>query len=137
MTASAKTTRKTIRELLAEQAENLVPADGDRAFTLYHGLIWEGILRQTEWNGEEGWGGTWVIIPADGKKFFDHREGYLKYFERMPVANVGVYGPDEYCLERDEDDNYDHEKFGMSSDSKKLVRFDTKRGMFYLRAHED
>ena len=110
MTATAKTTRKTVAQLLAEQADNLVPANGDRAFTVYHGLIWEGTLKQIEWNGKEGWGGTWVIVPADGKKVFDHCEGYYKYFERMPVSNVSVYGPAEYNI---------------------------TRGMFYLRAHED
>jgi hypothetical protein len=133
MTATSK--RKTVRELLAEQADSLVPVDGDRAFTLYHGLIWEGVLKKIEWNGK--WGGTWVIVPVDGKELFDHREGYYKYFEKMSVANVGVYAPDDYSLERDEDDDYDHEEFGMSADSKKSVRFDIVRGMFYLRAQED
>lgn len=138
MTATTTTTRKTIRELLAEQAGNLVPTDGDRAFTLYHGLIWEGILRKTEWNGQEGWGGGWVIIPADSKTCFDNREGDIHYgYHKYPVANVSVYAPDEWHLEQDEGDNYNPEKFGMSSDSKKRVRFDTVRGMFYLRAYED
>lgn len=132
------TTRKTVRELLAEHAQDLIPVHGDRAFTLYHGLIWEGVLKKAEWNGQwGGWGGGWVIIPADGKKFFDHCEGRWRCYEKMETANVGVYAPDKWSLERDESDDYNPEKFGMSSDSKKRVRFDIKRGMFYLRAYED
>jgi len=138
MTNTTPTTRKTIAEILAENAASLVPVDGDRAFTLYHGLIWEGILKKTEWNGKEGWGGSWIIIPAEGKERFDHHEGHSKPgYDRLPTANICVYAPDAHNLEQDEDDPYNPEAFGMSADSKKRVRFDTRRGMFYLSAFED
>lgn len=46
MTATAKTTRKTIAQLLAEQAENLVPANGDCGLVV--GATYPGELQKVK-----------------------------------------------------------------------------------------
>jgi hypothetical protein len=130
------TKRKTIAQLIAENAENLVPVDGDRAYTFYHGVIWEGILREIPWNGREGWGGCFVIIPADGKQMFDHYEGYYKFFEKLPTANVTVYSPSLMNLEDEDNWHEQIKKMGYETPNR-MVAYDTNRGMFYLRACED
>ena len=134
---TATTTRKTVAELLAEHATDLVPVNGDKAYTFYHGRIWEGILKNPEWNGKEGWGGGWVIIPADGKETFDGPEGYAKYgYEKLPTANISVYGPTSSNLEDEDPWHEEIKKMGYETPNR-TVGYDVNRGMFYLHAYED
>lgn len=137
---TATTIRKTIAEILAEQAESLVPVDGDKAYTFYHGRIWEGILRNPPWN-EEGWGGGWIIVPADGKEIFDdpeNQERHAKYgYHCWPTANLSVYGPSEYNLGCKDPWHDSIVKQGYDDIPNRMVGYDAKRGMFYLHAYED
>ena len=78
MTATAKTTRKTVAQLLAEHAQDLLPVDGDKAYTFYHGKVWIGVLKQTPI--VNGFGGGWIIVPPNGQKLFEG--GDMPYLPR-------------------------------------------------------
>lgn len=68
----------TIAELLKAHAANLTPANGDRAYTRYHGETWEGTLELT---GEPS-------KRAIGKVHFDaSKHGWRPH--REPVIFVG------------------------------------------------
>lgn len=131
--------KKTMAELLAEHANELVPCDYDRAFTLYHGVLWEGVLRNIPWDPINLCGG-WVIVPPAGETTFPHHEGRYKCLP-LKVANIGVYAPDEERMKMIEDDDYNPARYGMmvpsSPEQKTCVRFDTVRCAWYLRAFED
>lgn len=133
MTATANTTRKTIAQLLAEQAADLVPVSGDKAYTFYHGRVWEGILVETE-------SGAWVIAPANGQKVFaGNQMAYLPvgYKGLEGVATVDVYGPTEYNLGCEDPWHDSIVEQGYDDIPNKMVGYDVKRGMFYMRAQED
>jgi len=137
MTATAKTTRKTVAELLAEHAQDLSPSDGDKAYTFYHGKAWEGILKQIPI--VDGWGGGWIIIPPNGQKRFEG--GDMPYLPRNikgmeDVASVDVYAPDSWAADHEDDWHERIKEMGYETPNQ-MVAYDTKRGMFYLRAHED
>ena len=135
MTTTVNVNRKTVAEVLAEQAESLVPVDGDKAYTVYYGFIWEGVLKKTEWN-DRRWGGGWVIVPTEGKKVFDHAEGQHKYFKNMEVANICVYDPDSRQIDKEDSWHKSNQQMGYETPNK-MVAYDVKREMFYLRTYED
>lgn len=135
-------TKKTIAGLMATvvaNADQLVPMDRDPAFTLFHGVLWEGVLRNIPWNPTKLYGG-WVIVPPAGETTFPHHEGGYKFFP-LEMANIGVYAPDEGRMREVEDDDYNPAKYGMmvpsSPEKKTYVRFDIMRRAWYLRAFED
>lgn len=129
--------RKTVAELLAEHAESLMPTEGDKAYTVYGGREYVGVLKCDERD-------VWVIVPAEGKKYFPLHEGeyatrgpgkaaYRAYTD-MDIANVSVYAPNEYNMDTEETDKSMKE---FDPGITKKVQYDKIRGMFYLRAHED
>ncbi|OGZ65188.1 MAG: hypothetical protein A3C50_02995 [Candidatus Staskawiczbacteria bacterium RIFCSPHIGHO2_02_FULL_43_16] len=131
-----KVVRKTIKELLAEQAESLVPTEGDEAYTVYAGKEYVGVLKKYG-------NGGWAIVPANGEKYFESKEGYVvqkpggaayQATESLDTANVSVYSPDEYAMNSEEDDST-LKKFNLGVS--KRVQYDSTRGAFYLRAQED
>ena len=129
------TIRKTVAQLLAEHAESLIPSRGDKAYTIYHGKVWEGILfkRDCEFSF------SWHIVPDNGEEKFeggDYPYQYKGQFKRggLDTAHVDVYGPDTEGLD----------SWGGSETYKKLgkkpgnmVEYDVERGKFFLRACED
>src|SRR5580693_7741577 len=129
MTATTTTIRKTIAELFAEQADSLVPVDGDKAYTFYHGKVWAGVLKHHEC-------GVWLIVPPNGQKLFDGGDRpYLPlgYKGMKDVASVDVYGPDYYTADREDSWHEEIKKMGFETPNR-MVAYDVAKGMFYLRA---
>ena len=133
-----KETLAKIAKIIAEDArasedqpKERVPKDGDRAYSIYHGMRWEGRLTRVPWH----WGGCWVIVPPDGKERFDHYEGGWKCLEKMETANLGVYADRKY-MDVSENDNT-LVPFGRGRPENKMVEFDNERGMWYCQAFED
>lgn len=110
-----------------------VPKDGDWAFTIHHGYIWDGMLRKIPWDGKRGFGGCWVIVPPAGYVAFHHGEGRSKALP-LDTANICVHAEVEY-LDRPDDEAL--ERFGRGRAEHRALQWDEQRNKWYCLSHGD